>query len=107
MRGVTGGVVAGAVALLALDVFAPPVGLGLGISAWPAIGTDESAAQSVDRTHKADRLLPRDAVGPAPAAPTNASAGCELPFSPLSRSAQGGDFARRCIAQIGWRRSAG
>lgn len=99
MRGLSGGVVAGALFLLTLDAFAPPVGFGLNLRAWPRIEVGQPETQLVDRTHKADRLRFGNAAPPA--APINASAGCELPFSSLTRSAQNGDFARRCLAQNG------
>lgn len=99
MRGLTGGAVVGAVVLLALDSFAPPVGFGVNIRAWPAIEAGQPETQLVNRTRKGDRLPLRNVVAPPPAAPENAAAGCELPFSSLTRSAQGGDYARRCIAE--------
>jgi hypothetical protein len=99
MRGFIGGMAVGALALLAIDAFAPLVGFGVNIRTWPAIEAGQPETQLVDRTRKGDRLPSRNVVAPPAAAPANASAACELPFSPLTRSAQGGDFARRCIAE--------
>jgi hypothetical protein len=49
MRGVISYVLAGVVVMLAIDMIAPPVGLGVAVFAWP--GANENAlVQNVNRT---------------------------------------------------------
>ena len=98
MRGVISYVLAGVVVMLAIDMIAPPVGLGVAVFAWP--GANENAlVQNVNRTHKGDRLqVPaatsrRIAPPDAPAMPI----GCEAVFSSLSADARM-NFPGRCVA---------
>jgi hypothetical protein len=99
MRGFVIYLAAGAMAVLALDFIAPPLGLGLAVGAGPAAGHD-STVQSVNRSHKADRLLvPTTTVGKQPAPPKSPAVmvGCDPVFSPLSASASA-NVAGRCVA---------
>jgi hypothetical protein len=107
MRGFALYLVAGAVLVLAMDLIAPPVGLGLAVGAWPAVAHD-SIVQSVNRSHKADRLLvPTTTIGKVPTttigkqqSPPKSPAvmvGCDPVFSPLSASARA-NVAGRCVA---------
>ena len=60
----------GAVMVLALDVFAPPVGLSLAVG-WPAVEKTAPVEQTVNRTHKGDRFdVPQSIIGRQPAVPT-------------------------------------
>lgn len=90
-------VVAGILVVLAMDFVAPPVGLGLAVGAWPAVG--QGAVQSVIRTHKRDRLSAPATIGKqqAPRKSPTMLVGCDPVFSPLSASAQA-NFSGRCIA---------
>ena len=97
MRGFASFLVAGILVVLALDVLAPPVGLGLALGAWVS-ADQESIMQSVNRTHKSDRLfVPTSTVGKQqpPKAPV-VMVGCEPVFSPLSASARA-NFPGRCV----------
>jgi hypothetical protein len=113
MRGLALYLLAGMFTVLALDVVAPPVGIGLAIGAWPSAGPD-SAVQYVDRSHKGDRLDinsggisvvgKRDSGGnsrlglePRPR-PAGVPIGCEPAFSPLSLAARTDNFARGCVS---------
>ncbi len=99
MRGFAAYLVAGVLVVLAMDFVAPPVGLGLALGAWPAV--DPSAvANTVDRSHKSDRLSVPATVGnrlPAAKKAPAMLAGCDPVFSPLSASARA-NFAGRCVA---------
>jgi hypothetical protein len=99
MRGFTAYLAGGAVMALALDVFAPPVGLSFAVG-WPAVEKSAPAEQTVDRTHKGDRFdVPQSIIGRQPAVPTKSPEGCELAYSPLSRSANSIiSQSHRCIA---------
>ncbi len=98
MRGFVSYLVAGIMVVLALDLIAPPVGLGLSIGAWPMAERD-SSLQSVDRTKKSDRMPVPTAVGKqqGPRKPPAMLVGCDPVFSPLSASAHA-NFAGRCVA---------
>ena len=98
MRGFASYLLAGILAVLALDVMAPPVGLGLAVGAWPAV-QHEKIIQIVDRTHKGDRLVTPTADGKRPVQikPPGVMVGCEPAFSPLSASARA-NFSGRCVA---------
>ena len=101
MPGLAAYLAAGGLLVLAMDFVAPPVGIGLPVATWPAL--DNATTQTVDRSHKSDRLrLPTTTVDrreptarPAPGMPI----GCEPVFSPLSAAAQL-NFPGRCIATI-------
>lgn len=98
MRGFSLYLVAGILVVLALDMIAPPVGLGFSIGAWPTVESG-STIQAVDRTHKGDRLRSSTTIGkqPMPAPPPVMLVGCDPAFSPLSASARA-NFPGRCIA---------
>lgn len=99
MRGFAIYLVAGILVVLALDLIAPPVGLSLAVGAWPT-AEHEPIVQSVNRSHKADRLLvPTTTVGKqrSPARSPVVMVGCDPVFSPLSASAQA-NFSGRCVA---------
>ncbi len=98
MRGFTSYLVAGFVVVLALDLIAPPVGLGMALVTWPAAKA-APIVQIVNRTHKGDRLLvpvASDRQKAPPAAPATL-VGCEFVFSSLSANARL-NFAGRCLA---------
>jgi len=98
MRGVFLYILAGVLVILAMDVLAPPLGLGVPVVAWPAL--DHGAvSQVVNRAQKSDRLQVPVTTGPrrpmprAPAMPV----GCEPVFSALSNSAYA-NYPGRCVA---------
>jgi len=99
MRGFVPYLLAGSLVVLAMDLIAPPVGIGLAIGAWPAV-EHELIVQSVNRTNKTDRLLvPTTTVGKERTrrkAPV-VMVGCDPVFSQLSASAQA-NFSGRCVA---------
>ena len=105
MRGFASYLLAGILVVLAMDMVAPPVGLGLSVSAWPAaeptVQTVAPAVQFVDRTGKSDRLRTSTTVGKQqePVTPPAVLIGCDPAFSPLSASAQS-NFSGRCVAEI-------
>jgi hypothetical protein len=98
MRGFASYILAGILVVVAMDFTAAPVGLGLPVAAWPAIGQGP-VAQTVIRTHKADRLSVPISIGKLPAAPKAPTmlVGCDPVFSPLSASARV-NFPGRCMA---------
>jgi hypothetical protein len=98
MRGFASYLLAGILVVLAMDMVAPPVGLGLSVSAWPAA---EPMVQLVDRTGKSDRLRASTTVGKQqePVTLPAVLIGCDPAFSPLSASAQS-NFSGRCVAEI-------
>ena len=98
MRGFASYLVAGILVVLALDLIAPPVGLGLSVGAWP-VAERGSSPQSVDRTRKGDRLSVPATVGKheTKRKPPTLLIGCDPVFSPLSASAQA-NFSGRCVA---------
>lgn len=117
MRGFASYLVAGIMVVLALDVIAPPAGLGLSLGAWPvaaqvssrqdktqsltpqALTPQAITPQVVDRSRKTDRMTLPTAVGkqqPARRSPV-VLVGCDPVFSPLAASARA-NFAGRCVA---------
>jgi hypothetical protein len=89
---------AGVFIVLAMDMVAPPVGLGLSVVAWPTF--DQSAMpQVVNRANKSNRLQMPVTTGRhtpssrVPAIPV----GCEPVFSALSSSAYA-NYPGRCAA---------
>jgi hypothetical protein len=98
MRSLGSYIVAGILVVLAMDFIAPPVGLGLAVSAWPAVDQGP-VGQSVMRIHKSDRLSVPTTIGKqqAPRKSPTMLVGCDPVFSPLSASAQA-NFSGRCIA---------
>jgi hypothetical protein len=102
MRGFLGYFLIGGFAALAMGL-ATVAGLGLAVGARPVAAHDQ-LIQSVDRTHKADRLDIRGtadsrAIERVRKRPTKLLVGCEPPFSPLAVSAQENN-AGRCIAEL-------
>ena len=101
MRGFMSYLVAGVVVVLAMDLIAPPVGLGMVMVAWP-VAKNVSAVQFVNRTHKGDRLqVPQAPIASdhqkAPSTAPATLVGCESVFSSLSANARL-NFAGRCLA---------
>lgn len=101
MRGVASYVAAGILAVLALDLFAPPVGLGLSVHAWSVVPPG-ATLQYVDRTHKGDRLnvsvttVDKRQMRRTPSK-SKMMVGCDPVFSPLSTGASA-NFPGRCAA---------
>jgi hypothetical protein len=92
--------VAGIMVVVAMDLIAPPAGLGLAVGAWSAHEQEsESVLQSVNRTTKSDRLSVPKAIGKqqVPRNPPVVLVGCDPVFSPLSASARA-NFSGRCVA---------
>jgi hypothetical protein len=98
MRGIASYLLAGVFVVLALDIVAPPAGLGFSpVGAAPSAINDVTL-QSVDRTNKGDRV-PMTTVGKnqlEPQKPQKMLAGCDPAFSPLSAQARA-NFARSCV----------
>ncbi len=101
MRGLMSYLVAGFLVVLAMDLIAPPVGLGMALGTWPAVKADPTVP-FVNRTRKGDRLqMPQAPIAsdpqkaPSVAPPT--LVGCETVFSSLSANARL-NFAGRCLA---------
>ena len=100
MRSIASYLLAGILVLLATNLIAQPVSLGLWVNARPV--TEHGATtQFVDRTHKGDRLSPPTAVGKelTPEKPPAVMIGCDPPFSLLSASAHATNPGR-CVAEI-------
>jgi hypothetical protein len=98
MRKFVSYIFAGSAVVLAMDLIAPPAGLGLALMAWPAVAGSVTP-QIVDRTHKGDRLqvpMANDRQRTPPSAPQ--LIGCEPVFSALSSGARA-NFPGRCVAQ--------
>jgi len=98
MRSMAACLMAGVLAVLAMDLIAPPARIGLmGVSA----SAQDVAIQSVNRTLKGDRLRMSATVAKRQAPPAKPRSpvivGCEPLFSPLVVSAHS-NFAGRCIA---------
>jgi hypothetical protein len=98
MRGFAYYLLAGILAVVAMDLIAPPVGLGLPVGAWPTV-EQGALVHSVNRIHKGDRLDVPTAVDKshAPRKLPTVLVGCDPVFSPLSASARA-NFSRRCVA---------
>lgn len=98
MRGFMSYIFAGVIVVVAMDVIAPPAGLGLAVGTWPEVDKN-TAAQVVDRTHKGDRLQVPTANSRRPSPPQQPATlvGCEPVFSSLSASSRA-NFAGRCMA---------
>jgi hypothetical protein len=98
MRSLMPYILAGIVVVVAMDVVAPPVGLGFAGVAQSATGMSQPA-QIVDRTRKGDRLqLPRVREGQRPTGVPPMPIGCEAAFSSLSAGARA-NFPGRCLAE--------
>ena len=99
MRGLASYLLAGILVVLLMDFFAPPVGLGFGVSATP-VAEPLATTQVVDRAHKGDRLsLPASIGEQRTSEPPPIMVGCEPPFSRLVTSARA-SVAGRCIADM-------
>ena len=107
MRGFTSYIVAGILVAIATAFIAPLAGLSLTVGARSTV-EGGYAVQSVNRSHKGDRLMLPAAAGqpqvpvksPASKSPT-VLVGCEPVFSPLSASAHAilpnGDMLGLCV----------
>jgi len=95
MRRFVSYVIAGILVVLMLDMIAPPVGLGLS-PVGAATFTGDAGLQSVDRTHKADRIPVTTVSKQQPATRAPVLQGCEPAFSVLASSARA-NFARSCV----------
>lgn len=91
---------AGILVLLATNLVALPVSLGLSVVAQPVTERGETT-QFVDRTLKADRLRVPATVGGERSLETPPAKliGCDPPYSPLLTSARI-DAPGRCVAGI-------
>src|ERR1041384_2735015 len=98
MRGFVSYLLGGILAVLALDMIAPPVGIGMAVSAWPSVEAP-AVRTVVNRAPKGDRLPIPDVTVRKPNAPEKQPLliGCEPAFSPLSVSAQL-NYPGRCMA---------
>ena len=98
MRGFSIYLAAGILVVLAMDMIAPPVGMGFDVFAWPAVKGDE-IVQHVDRANKSDRLLVPTTTGRQlmPKRQPPLLIGCEPAFSPLSGGARK-SIAARCVS---------
>lgn len=95
MRGIASYLLAGVFVVLALDIVAPPAGLGFSpVGAAPSAINDVTL-QSVDRTNKGDRV-PVTTIGKNQPEQQKMLSGCDPAFSPLSAQARA-NFARSCI----------
>lgn len=97
MRGFIIYMAAGTLAVLVMNIIAPPSGFEFDFGTQPALGSDP-VIQSVDRTHKNDRLTVPKLAGerPVPAKPPAMLVGCDPAFSPLTPAARA-NFPARCI----------
>ena len=97
MRLLTSYATIGALVLLALDVLAPPVGLGLSVHAWSVVPPGNTL-QTVDRSHKGDRLdisVTTVEKRRVRTSPPKMMIGCDPVFSPLSAGARA-NYPGRC-----------
>jgi hypothetical protein len=89
--------IAGILVVLALDMVAPPMGLGFApVGASPVEFNGDARLQAIDRTNKGDRISVTRVGKRKPAVPAKMLTGCDPAFSPLATSAQA-NFARSCI----------
>src|SRR5262249_46466074 len=99
MRGLASFLLAGILVVMAIDLIAPPTGLGFAHNRWPT-PQPYNTWQSVDRTLKSDRLQLPTIVKKQETpkkTPARIMVGCDPVFSPLSASASA-NFAGRCAA---------
>lgn len=89
---------AGILVVLAMDLIAPPVGMGFDVFAWPVVKRD-AIIQHVDRSNKGDRLLVPTAASRQllPQRQPPFLIGCDPAFSPLSGGART-NIPARCIS---------
>ena len=87
MRGFALYLLAGTLMVVAMNFIAPPLGLGLPVGVGPTV-EQGSSAQSVNRSHKGDRLnLPQPVdKSQSPRNSPTILVGCDPTFSPLSGS---------------------
>lgn len=97
MRGFIIYMAAGTLAVLVMNFIAPPSGFGFDFGARLALGSDP-VIQSVDRTHKSERITVPKLAGErqAPIKPPAMLVGCDPAFSPLTPAARA-NFPARCI----------
>ena len=96
MRGLMPCILAGMAVVVAVDIVAPPLGLGLATVAQSATDPNQ---QIVDRTRKGDRLqLPKANGRQTPPAGPPMPIGCEGALSALSAGANA-NFPGRCLAE--------
>jgi hypothetical protein len=98
MRGFAAYLLAGILAVLAMDFVASPAGLGLAVRATP-LAELSATPQFVDRTHKGDRLSLPAFVNEQQTleSPLPIMIGCDPPFSRLSARA---NISGRCVAEL-------
>lgn len=100
MRGIASYLLAGVFVMLALDIVAPPAGLGFSPVGASTSSINDVPLQSVDRTNKGDRVQVTTVGKSQPAAaqaPQKMLSNCDPAFSPLSAQARA-NFARSCAA---------
>lgn len=96
MRGLMPYILAGIAVVVAMDIVAPPLGLGIATVAQSAT---DSNRQIVDRKRKGDRLqLPKANGRQTPPAGSPMPIGCEGAFSALSGGAKA-NFPGGCLAE--------
>lgn len=100
MRGFASYLLAGTLVVLAMDLVAPPVGLGLAVRATP-VAEPNATTQIVDRNHKGDRLSLPTSVDEqqTPEPPPAIMIGCDPPFSRILASARA-NVSGRCVAEM-------
>ena len=98
MRGFSMYLAAGILVVLAMDLIAPPVGMGFDVFAWPAV-KGGAIVQHVNRTNKGDRLLVPTATGRqlTPKQQPPLLIGCDPAYSPLSGGVRT-NIAARCVS---------
>jgi hypothetical protein len=97
MRGFAAYLLAGILAVLAMDFVALPVGSGEAVRATP-VAERSATTQIVDRTHKGDRLNPPTSLGVQQTQePAAVMIGCDPPFSRLSARV---NIPGRCVAEL-------
>jgi hypothetical protein len=99
MRGIASYFLAGVFVVLALDIVAPPAGLGFSpVGASPS-AINDVPLQSVDRSNKGDRVpvttIGKNQIKNQPERQKMLT-GCDPVFSPLSAQARA-NFARSCV----------
>lgn len=103
MRGLMPCILASIAVVVAMDIVAPPLGLGLATVAQSATDPNQ---QIVDRTRKGDRLqFPKANGRQTPPAVSPMPIGCEGAFSALSAGAKA-NFPGRCLAERARSRSS-
>jgi hypothetical protein len=101
MRGLSLYLAAGILVVLALDIIAPPAGLGLSVGARPVVERG-AIIQSVDRTHKGDRLPASAMSGKRPEQQKRAPVmviGCDPAFT-ARMAGEPKNIPGRCVARV-------